>query len=248
MRRLFRILLLALVLVAVFLVSAMTAMRFAIHGREVTIPRLIGMTPVEAERAANANGLLLDMQDRLYSADVPEGRVLSQTPPAGQQVRRGWKVRVAQSLGPQRVPIPNLVGQSVRAAEINLTRRGLEMGSVATVHLPDHPAEQVVAQSPLPDALGVASPKVNLLMTAPAEDKPVYYVMPDFVGRRFGEATSAMAEAGFRVGTVTVKPKTLPANVNARLRPIATDVIISQSPARGQKVGAGAAVNFELSR
>ena len=44
-------LLLALVLMTVALISALMAMQLAIHGREVTIPKLVGMSPFEAERA-----------------------------------------------------------------------------------------------------------------------------------------------------------------------------------------------------
>ena len=58
MRQFFRMMLLALVLVTVALISALTAMQFAIHGREVAIPRLVGMTPGEAERAGAALGLI----------------------------------------------------------------------------------------------------------------------------------------------------------------------------------------------
>src|SRR6266705_1401777 len=103
MRTFFRLLLLALVLLSVALVSALTAMRLAIHGREVAVPRLIGMIPAEAERSANGNGLLFETENRFYSAAIPEGRIMSQVPPPGARVRRGSRVRVAESLGPQRV-------------------------------------------------------------------------------------------------------------------------------------------------
>src|SRR6266705_1798407 len=146
MRTFFRLLLLALVLLSVALVSALTAMRLAIHGREVAVPRLIGITPAEAERSANANGLLFETENRFYSAVIPEGRIMSQVPPPGASVRRGWRVRVAESLGPQRVMIPNFIGQSSRAAEINVHRRGLELGTIAVAHIADLPADQVVAQ------------------------------------------------------------------------------------------------------
>ena len=99
-------LLLALVLMTVALISALTAMRLAIHGREVTIPKLVGMSPLEAERAGAASGLLVVVERQFYSADIPEGRIMTQMPPPGTKVRRGWSIRVAQSLGPQRVTIP----------------------------------------------------------------------------------------------------------------------------------------------
>src|SRR5258708_40074032 len=116
MRQFFRMLLLALVLMMVALVSALTAMRFAIHGREVAIPAVVGMTPAEAERAVAASGLEVVVERQFYSPAIAEGRIISQAPPAGAKVRRGWVVRVAQSLGPQRVAIPDVTGQSERVA------------------------------------------------------------------------------------------------------------------------------------
>src|SRR5580704_12065339 len=114
MRQFFRMLLLALVLMTVALVSALTAMRFAIHGREVTIPKLVGMTPLEGERLSAASGLQLVVERQFFSPDTPEGRIMTQIPPPGTRVRRGWLIRVAQSLGTQRVTIPDVTGGSER--------------------------------------------------------------------------------------------------------------------------------------
>ena len=47
MRSAFRFVILVLVLLIVAMVSALTAMRFAIHGQEVAVPPLIGLTPQE---------------------------------------------------------------------------------------------------------------------------------------------------------------------------------------------------------
>ena len=262
MRHFFRVLLLILVLTVVFLVSAMTSMRMAIHGREIAVPKLVGLTPTQAEQIAVANGLLIQVESRFYSADVPEGRVLSQLPQPGTKVRRGWCVRVAESLGPQRVAIPNVVGQSARAAEINLSRRGLELGSIAVAHLPDVPPDQVVAQSPPPNAEGVASPKINLLMSAPEEEpKPQFFVMPEFVGHPLGESEKAVTDAGFKLGHVNViskpapqppegtPPPPLPVSSNgAALKATSLDIISKQTPAPGQKIAAGATIGFEVEK
>ena len=56
MRQFFRMLLLALVLMTVALVSALTAMRLAIHGREVTIPKLVGMSPSGSRASGRSFG------------------------------------------------------------------------------------------------------------------------------------------------------------------------------------------------
>ena len=165
MRSFLRFALLALMLLVVALVSALTAMRFAIHTSEVVVPNLVGKTPVEGRKLAEDNGLQMEVERRYYSPTTPEGKILSQLPPASTQVRRGWQVRVALSLGPQRVEIPSLLGQSQRAAEINIRRRGLDLGAVAQLQIPGAPSDQVLSQSPLPNASGVSAPKISLLVT-----------------------------------------------------------------------------------
>jgi eukaryotic-like serine/threonine-protein kinase len=236
MKRFFQVLLLALVLLAVAMVSALMAMRLAIHGRQVRVPGIVGMTAAEARKAVVASGLLLDREGGFYSHDVPEGHVLSQIPAAGTLVRRGWQVRVAESLGPQRTAVPDLLSESQRAAEINTTRRGLDVGTVAVAHIPGLPADQVVAQDPPPNAQGAASPKINLLVTAPAE--PVALIMPSFVGRQLADATRTIQDAGLRVAAVNRVPlPTLPAGI-----------VVKQSPGAGQKVTPGMAVTLDAAQ
>jgi beta-lactam-binding protein with PASTA domain len=250
MRRFFQMLLLSLVLLTVALVSALTAMRFAIHGREVTIPKLVGMTPLEAERALAVSGLEVVVERQFYSPDIPEGRIMSQVPLAGVKVRRGWAIRVAQSLGPQRVAIPDVTGESERVAELNVRRRGLDLGSIAQVALPDAPADQVVSQSPPAKASGVSVPKISLLVSRGPE--PAAYVMPNFVGQPLGSVTLALQDVGIKVGKVSVVPAAPPADVQPAPAPVpppppgAASMIVTQSPGPGQKILAGSAVNFEV--
>jgi len=236
MKRFVQLVLLALVLVAVAMISALTAMRLAIHGRQVRVPNIVGMTAVEARKTAASSGLLLDREGGFYSRDVPGGRVLSQIPAAGTLVRRGWRVRVAESLGPQRTAVPDLLGESRRAAEINITRRGLDVGTAAVAHIPDQPPDQVVAQSPPPNAQGAASPKINLLVTAPAE--PAALIMPSFVGHPLADAARSTQDAGLRVAVVN--------NVPAPTLPAGT--VLKQSPGAGQKVTPGTAVTFDVAQ
>src|ERR1700693_1403184 len=184
MRQFFRMLLLALVLLTVALISALTAMQLAIHGHEVAIPKLVGMSPGDAERTGAASGLQVVIERQFFSPTIPEGKIMTQMPAPGTKVRRGWSIRVAQSLGPQRVAIPDVTGESERVAELNVRRRGLDLGSVAEVNLPDAPADQVGSQSPPAKASGVSVPKIRLLVSRGPE--PAAYVMPNFVGQPLG--------------------------------------------------------------
>jgi beta-lactam-binding protein with PASTA domain len=273
MRNLLRYLLLALVLLMVALVSALTAMRLAIHGREVTVPDLRGKTPAEARRVAEENGLGAQVESSYYSQSVPQGRVLSEMPPAGTLVRRGWEIRLALSLGPQRVVIPKLVGQSERAAGITIVERGLELGSTDRIQVPGANAGAVIGQDPAPNATQVSAPKMTLLVAD--EPAPEAFVMPSFVGQQLGAATATLRDTGFTLGKVVAleaPPGTTqnpagqassaqaplspsPANVpvpsppppaspSPAASPAPSSVIVSQEPGPGEKVYAGSAINF----
>jgi eukaryotic-like serine/threonine-protein kinase len=254
MRQFFRMLLLALVLVTVALISALTAMQLAIHGREVAIPALVGLSPQDAERAGAASGLQVVIERQFYSPNIPEGKIMTQMPAPGTKVRRGWSVRVAQSLGPQRVAIPDVTGGSERVAELNIRRRGLSIGSIAHVSLPDAPMDQVISQSPPANASGVSAPKISLLVSDGAEAS--VYVMPNLTGQPLGSATLALQDAGMKVGKVSElpppseqaagEPQAAPVTPSAVAEPSAASMIVTQNPAPGQKIAAGSTVNFEV--
>jgi beta-lactam-binding protein with PASTA domain len=248
------------------MVSALTAMRFAIHGQEVAVPPLVGLTPAEAEREVAGLGLQLSIERQYYSPQIPEGRIMSQLPLPETKVRRGWQVRVAQSLGKTRVTIPDVTGQSEHAAELNIRRRGLDVASMAEVEEAGIPADQVLAQSPTANETQVAAPRISFLVSAAAD--PQAFVMPSFVGQPLGSASRSLQDAGFRLGNVNVAaPPASPAAVDAGnpaaanmpstaavppaqtgppAQPTPASIIVSQVPAAGQKVFAGAAVNFEV--
>jgi beta-lactam-binding protein with PASTA domain len=242
MKSFFRMVLLALVLLVVALISALTAMRLAIHGHEVSVPDFVGKSPAVARMIAEQTGLDLNVERQYYSATVQEGKILSQLPPAGSQVRQGWQVRVAESLGPQRVAIPNVIGQSERAANINIHRRGLDVGAIAQMQLPDAQDGQVLAQAPPPNASSVSDPKISLLIAA--SPQPQALVMPNFVGQPLGTASQTVQDAGFHLGTVTAVPSVEGSATTPQPSP--ASMVVSQNPAAGEKVLAEAAVNFEV--
>src|ERR1700730_3285977 len=89
MKSFFRFAILALTLVVVALVSALTAMRFAIHGQEVEVPAIIGLTPADAGRAVAGLGLQIEVERQYYSPRIPEGRIMTQLPLPGMAVACG---------------------------------------------------------------------------------------------------------------------------------------------------------------
>jgi len=256
MKSAFRFVLLALVLVIVAMLSGLTAMRLAIHGQEVAVPPLVGLGPAEAERAVSGLGLQIAIERQYYSPQIPEGKIMSQLPLPGTKVRRGWQVRVAQSLGPTRVAIPDVTGQSEHAAELNIRRRGLDVASLAQMEQQGIPADQVLAQNPTANATQVLAPKISLLLTTGAQ--PQAFVMPSFLGQPLGSASRTLQDSGFRLGNVSIAAAAPSAedssqNNGAPIAPVVpppqpspASIVVSQAPVAGQKVVAGATVSFEV--
>ena len=194
----FQVASLLMLLVAVALLAAITTMHFAIHGAEVQVPLLKGMTVADARSVTAGLGLNLNVDNRYYSGDVAAGHILSQSPTPGTVVRREWQVRVAESLGPQMVDVPDTVGLDQRVAELDLRRAGLEVGAIA--RLPDAKAAEgtVLAQDPPAHAQDIAQPTVNLLVAAPDDEAADGYVMPDLLGLPVVSAQSALAKVGIK--------------------------------------------------
>jgi eukaryotic-like serine/threonine-protein kinase len=255
----FRFILVLLLLVIVAMTSAIFTMHFAIHGAEVSIPDFRGMTMPDAGQRAASAGLSLQVENKLYSTDVPEGRIANQAPTPGAMVRRGWRVWLTESLGPQKIAIPDTLGKDQRVASIEIRRAELQTGSVASFPLPSVPAGTVVAQSPAPGASGVASPVVNLLVAAPAAAAPSSpaFVMPDVTGQLFTSAALTLTRAGLKMAPL----KSVDTHIPAIAAPAASGApapsapptvsapsgtVIAQSPAPGSRVDASTPIQLTV--
>src|ERR1700757_1347304 len=124
-----RITLLVFILASAAFLSAITAMRVAIHGREVTMPNLVGKNVSEASKMLESRGLVLRVADRIYS-DQPINVVLRQTPPAGLLMKVSQQAHVVLSLGQRQLEIPRLEGNSLRASPAEFFCQGPQVGGV----------------------------------------------------------------------------------------------------------------------
>jgi serine/threonine-protein kinase len=93
-----------------------------------------------------------------YNGSIPSGNVISLNPPPGTQVPRGSTVQIVVSKGPDTVPVPSLVGQTLDQAKASLAAVGLTVGGVAG------PLDKVVAaSSPPPGTPAPLGTAVSLL-------------------------------------------------------------------------------------
>jgi eukaryotic-like serine/threonine-protein kinase len=248
---LFRMACLIVALVAVAMLSAITTMHFAIHGAEVQVPALKGMTVADARSQAAGMGLNLNVDNRYYSGDVAAGHILTQSPAPGTIVRREWHVRVAESLGPQKVDVPDTVGFDQRVAAFQLRRSGLDVGTVAK--LPDNASVEgaVIAQDPPPHAQGIERPSVNLLIAAPDTETADGYVMPDFTGHPVVAVQAELARVGIKTATPNFIDVPIPSVGTGNAPPaplVPPGSVVAQQPIAGARVDLSTEVKLTVAK
>jgi eukaryotic-like serine/threonine-protein kinase len=223
------------ILASVTFLSALTAMRFAIQGREVAVPDVVAKQTQQAQAILAQRGLNMKVEDRMYSYK-PVDAVVRQSPPPQMAVKRGQRVHVVLSLGPQRLTIPDLQQMSARAARIGIMRSGLQLGETDSVFLPEYPADTVLQQDPAPGTTDATSPHMDLLVSL--GPRAAAYVMPDLIGLSAEEAGQRLGMAGLKLGKMTpvVKAGATPNNV------------VAQRPSAGARIEAGTDVEIAVAQ
>ena len=203
-------------------------------GGDKEVPNVVGMTQAQAESALTGAQLTLGTVTEVYSDTVLAGEVISQNPAAGAMVAENTPVNLTISKGPAPVAVPNVVGLTQAAAEAALTGAGLAVGAVTDAFSLTVPAGQVISQNPAAGVEVAPGTSVDLVVSK----GPAPVTVPDVVGLTQAVAETALTGAGLTVGTVTESfSDTAPLGQ-----------VMSQTPAAGAEVAAGAAVNLEVSK
>src|SRR5207302_8284136 len=182
------------------------------------------------------NGLVFKPASSRFSSEVPEGQILLQFPPAGTRLKVNRTVRALVSLGERRFAVPNLVGTSLRAAQLTLAQRKLALGKTLYTHTSDGDSSTVVYQLPRPGTQEGSDPSVDILISLgpPAE----YFIMPDVIGKSADLVASRARNEGFRLG-----------KVNFRKYPgVEPGVVIQQKPQAGYRLTKSDVVLLDVSQ
>jgi serine/threonine-protein kinase len=112
----------------------------------VTLPDVVGQDKDVARGTLEDLGL--NVTTELVNSDSPKGRVTAQSPGGNTTVDKGSRVTLTVSKGPERVDVPDVVGQSRDDAQATLEDAGFEVRVVEQES--DDPAveDTVVRQSP----------------------------------------------------------------------------------------------------
>ena len=150
-------------------------------------------------------------------------------------MKRGSEVEIRLSLGPHRIEIPNLRGQTLQAAELNLRAAGLDVGSLSRVYAEGAREERVVRQSPAAGGQVDHASTVDLYLGL--EETSDSYVMPDLVYRHYAGVRQFFERRQFRLGSIKYEP----------YEGIAPGVVLRQFPLPGHRLGRDDVISLVVS-
>jgi serine/threonine-protein kinase len=159
---------------------------------QVEVPDVSGQSRDDAEQALDEAGLGVAVETRPDN-DVPVDAVIETDPAAGQSVRRGTQVTLIVSSGPSQVAVPPVVGQTLNAAQQQLSARGLESSS--TEQDSDRPKGEVISQSPNAGTRVDPGSTVSLVVSR-GPVKPATVNVPNVVGQTRADAVSELRALG----------------------------------------------------
>jgi serine/threonine-protein kinase len=194
------------------------------------VPDVVGLSRNEARQKLTTTGFKVN-EAKVTSDSVKAGRVVAQSPDGGSLAENGQAVDIEVSIGPERLPVPDVVGKSEDDA-----RAALDAFRVVVQEKEDAKADPgtVLAQKP---AKGEFRRGSTVILAVAIEPKKI--AVPDVVGRSQNLATKTLSRVGFEVTVEEVTVDT----------PDQDGLVQKQSPASGgDKVERGSSVTITVGR
>lgn len=216
-----------------YLVAALVVFPSPIFASASAVPRVLGMTRQDAERALTEVGLAAGELDETTHPTLPRGAVVWQDPPPGVAVSPRAAVNLTVSIGPQRVPVPDLTGYDATLAGQLILAAGLRIRSIDSTQAPV-PHGVVVNTRPPAGSTLLPGSGVTLVVSVGAPTITV----PDLTGLTPDDAAAVLELVGLTLGT------------SMRRTSNAGDPgsIIEQAPGPGTLSAPGTAVNITVAR
>jgi serine/threonine-protein kinase len=220
MKTITKLIIILLVFAAAGYYSFNMIMTAFIHSEEeIVLPDVKGKSVAEAVNELSSMGLGLRKEGEEFNQTLAPGVVLRQSPPAGMNVRKGKVVKVTISQGGEMIYVPDLVGQTVRAADILLKSSSLMIGEISKKYSVTAGKGAVISQDP-PAASSVEKDAVINLVVSDGNPPEGVVLMPDWINK-----PASLAKEWAESLSLTVDIKT---EINPSVLP---DTVVKQSPA-----------------
>ncbi|MGK5741928.1 Stk1 family PASTA domain-containing Ser/Thr kinase [Micromonospora sp. URMC 103] len=217
--------------VVLALVAAIGGWYFSV-GRYTVAPQLVSLSKADAEARADRAGLTLMYGEPRYDEKAPKDSVLVQDPASASRIVKGGTITLTLSLGPERFPLPDVVGKEFELAEADLVNAKLAVVKGAARYDDNLPAGVVIDTNPKVGTEVKPGAKVTVVLSKGKAPVSV----PNLVGKNLNDARNTLSQLGL-VPVETYKDSDKP-----------KDEILGQSPADGTGVEKGAQVKLDVSK
>lgn len=197
-----RNLLLAIAFVAVLVTVVSVSLHFGTrHNKELVVPDFTNMTYQEAVSVAQAAGVTVLVSDSVYVRRMKPGAVYMQTPKAGSYVKQGRKIRLTtNTMLPEQVYMPSLVGCSLKQAKAELLRSGLVLSKIS--YVPDIATNYVLRQQRYGVDVAPGTPmasgtEISLVLGLHTDNTTF---VPDLIGEQYMRSVDILHDNSLNVG------------------------------------------------
>ncbi|EIW01044.1 Stk1 family PASTA domain-containing Ser/Thr kinase [Thermoanaerobacter siderophilus] len=199
---------------------------------DMVVPNVVGSSLNQASKILSDHNLKMEISEERYS-DKPENTILSQDPPQGSVVKAGSTVYVVISKGKQVVVVPNVINKDYLEAKNILENMGLK-ANIIEQYNDQFPKEYVFDQNP---RQGVQV-EYNTVIDLYVSKGPQPAIMPNVVNMTLEEATTALENAGLKLGKVIYKETT----------DVPENIVLEQSVPPNSEVQKGSPIDLIVSK
>ncbi len=228
-----KFLLVSMSFIVIMGISAILTVIVLVKGEDVEVPDLTGKPVDEAIDLLSQRGLFMKRLAQFHPT-IPEGKVISQSPPPKTLIKRNKKVKVYISLGTQKTLTPNLLGKTLRAVGVEMSERGLNTGIISQTTMGEEPGV-IIAQEPPPDSEVDRGTPINLLVSTGMKEEE--WIMPDLIGKKAEKVIPWLEIKGFRISPIK----------NLLYTGVERGVILKQMPLPGWKLRKSQFISLEVS-
>jgi serine/threonine-protein kinase len=218
-------------LIALALAAIAVGLYLTLRPEQLTVPDVIDRESATASQILQNRGFEVDIVP-VVNPDVERDHVAAQDPRPNTQAPEGSTVTITVSTGPGEAPVPSLEGLEQDEAEQQLRDAGFEP-RVERVYSDDVRNGRVVDTSPPAGTTLERGSQVTMNVSRGPEKVEV----PDVTGDSEDNARSALEGVGLRVGKITREESGE-----------APGTVIEQSPAAGEELDKGAAVDLTVAQ
>lgn len=210
-------------------------MPYFVEVDRVGVPSIQKLPLAQARQELRRRGLRLAVRDSVYHETIAAGLVADQSPDGKQRIKKGRRVFVDISKGPRLYLVPDVVGASLRDAQLQIEGNQLLLGEVAFVSSEDIPEGAVISQQPRPRTQANRGRAVRLRVSSGSSSVPK--LIPDVRGLAIGAVEDTLRKYEMRLGAIQEQVD--------NSQPVGR--VLTQRPAPGERSLPGTAIDLVLS-